>query len=181
MTYSDLKKEFGDKYIPYSRLLFTKEWQSKREEIIMRDSNKCQICGVHCADDYLLKLFGSNVYLVPSTVEEVINENVLGLSSKLKLVEMSNPMFAHIHHKFYIKDKLPWQYENEDLILYCHICHLNIHISEQIKVYVDSSKTKEVSMTKCSKCYGTGHLPQYNHVQNGVCFKCMGSCYEEWK
>lgn len=27
----------------------------------------------------------------------------------------------------------------------------------------------------CPFCNGTGHLPHFNHVQNGVCFACGGS------
>ena len=27
----------------------------------------------------------------------------------------------------------------------------------------------------CSRCSGTGYLPQYNHIQAGVCFKCRDS------
>jgi len=30
-------------------------------------------------------------------------------------------------------------------------------------------------MVKCDKCDGTGIIPIYMHVQNGVCFKCGGS------
>ena len=26
----------------------------------------------------------------------------------------------------------------------------------------------------CSRCGGTGNLPQYSHVENGVCFSCGG-------
>lgn len=28
---------------------------------------------------------------------------------------------------------------------------------------------------KCKKCHGAGHLGQFNHVQNGVCFGCFGT------
>ena len=28
---------------------------------------------------------------------------------------------------------------------------------------------------KCPKCSGTGHIPQYNHVEDGICFDCSGS------
>jgi len=27
----------------------------------------------------------------------------------------------------------------------------------------------------CSRCSGTGHLPQYKHVEGGICFKCRGN------
>ena len=28
---------------------------------------------------------------------------------------------------------------------------------------------------KCPKCGGTGYIPQYNHVEDGICFDCSGS------
>ena len=27
----------------------------------------------------------------------------------------------------------------------------------------------------CNRCGGTGRLPQYKHVENGICFKCRGN------
>lgn len=27
---------------------------------------------------------------------------------------------------------------------------------------------------RCSRCGGTGVLPQFNHICNGVCFRCWG-------
>lgn len=33
----------------------------------------------------------------------------------------------------------------------------------------------EVKETQiCPRCGSSGKLPQYNHVQNGICFKCWG-------
>ncbi|MDG1158122.1 MAG: hypothetical protein P8N19_01430 [Flavobacteriales bacterium] len=31
----------------------------------------------------------------------------------------------------------------------------------------------------CSRCGGSGHLPQYNHIQGGACFKCNGCGNDE--
>ena len=33
---------------------------------------------------------------------------------------------------------------------------------------------KSTSVT-CTRCGGTGTIPQYAHVQNGICFKCRGT------
>ena len=27
----------------------------------------------------------------------------------------------------------------------------------------------------CPRCNGQGRLPQFNHVQNGICFRCRGA------
>lgn len=26
----------------------------------------------------------------------------------------------------------------------------------------------------CPRCYGSGYLPQFKHVENGICFLCFG-------
>jgi DnaJ-class molecular chaperone len=27
----------------------------------------------------------------------------------------------------------------------------------------------------CPRCNGSGYLPQYGHVENGICFRCRGN------
>jgi DnaJ-class molecular chaperone len=27
----------------------------------------------------------------------------------------------------------------------------------------------------CSRCDGSGYIPKYQHIQNGICFKCWGT------
>ena len=36
-------------------------------------------------------------------------------------------------------------------------------------------------MHKCSRCWGTGKLEHYGHVEHGVCFKCHGSGKQQRK
>jgi hypothetical protein len=35
--------------------------------------------------------------------------------------------------------------------------------------------TFSANVQPCPRCRGTGRLPQYKRIQNGVCFKCTGS------
>jgi hypothetical protein len=35
--------------------------------------------------------------------------------------------------------------------------------------------TKEIKMVECPKCAGSGYIPQYAGIANGVCFTCSGS------
>ena len=44
---------------------------------------------------------------------------------------------------------------------------------DEIKVSVDRESAK-YAMILCDRCVGRGRLSQYNHVENGVCFKCHG-------
>lgn len=42
-------------------------------------------------------------------------------------------------------------------------------------IKVDKNGTKHFGSDVCPKCNGTGHLPQFGHIQSGECFKCGGS------
>jgi 5-methylcytosine-specific restriction endonuclease McrA len=67
----------------YSKQLETKEWYSKRFEILERDRNTCQQCG--CKKN------------------------------------------LHVHHKWYEKGRMAWEYENDALITLCKPCHEKVH------------------------------------------------------
>ncbi|BAY96885.1 hypothetical protein NIES37_08220 [Tolypothrix tenuis PCC 7101] len=88
--------------------------------------------------------------------------------------------FLHIHHTYYLKLTLPWNYPNESLITLCEKCHDKIH--KQIKVpvfeivkgyYVDTNSQP------CHRCNGTGRFPEFKHRDNGICYRCRGARYEE--
>lgn len=51
-------------------------------------------------------------------------------------------------------------------------------------IRTDKNGTKYFEgMVKCPKCGGSGRLPEYSHVDGGICFECMGACwvYKAWK
>ena len=81
----------------------------------------------------------------------------------------------NVHHKYYIKDKAPWEYEDDALITLCEDCHQKAHHSH-IPIYreIDSNRILYTNTSTCDRCNGTGYLPQYRHVENGICFKCWG-------
>ena len=86
----------------------------------------------------------------------------------------------HVHHKFYIKEKLPWEYDNEALITLCNWCHWELHEQTKVPIYtMINGELHELNYTPCYRCNGAGVLPEFKHVQNGVCFRCNGSRYEQ--
>jgi hypothetical protein len=86
----------------------------------------------------------------------------------------------HVHHKFYIKEKLPWDYEDSALITLCNWCHWELHEKSIIPIYkLVNNQLYELNYTPCNRCNGAGVFPEYKHVQNGICFKCNGNRYEE--
>ena len=96
------------------------------------------------------------------------------------LTVQSDPHFPHVHHTFYLKNRYPWEYQNESLMLVCHKCHQKIHGEETIMVYDDERFKSYSELTPCSRCNGTGYLYEFNYYKNGVCFGCNGACFEEW-
>lgn len=85
-----------------------------------------------------------------------------------------------VHHKRYILGKLPWQYSNSDLITLCNYCHQKLHDSNVVPVLKETkSGYEEVNLMACSRCNGSGYMPQYSHVKSGVCFKCNGKRFVE--
>lgn len=49
-----------------------------------------------------------------------------------------------------------------------------LKVKQQVIPIMKKPTVKHVQST-CPRCNGTGRLPQYNHIQNGVCFKCGGT------
>lgn len=88
------------------------------------------------------------------------------------------PKGLNIHHQYYIKGLKPWEYDNESLITLCQDCHMKEHQSKQVPIYRSYrsfvAKQSDGYAQICSRCGGSGYLPQYNHVEGGRCFKCNG-------
>ena len=78
-----------------------------------------------------------------------------------------------IHHKYYIHELEPWKYPNDALVTLCEDCHKKRHETTTIPLY-DSNKNFIAHLNTCERCGGSGYLPQYRNVQNGICFKCWG-------
>lgn len=78
-----------------------------------------------------------------------------------------------IHHKYYQKGLLAWEYPNQALVTLCWDCHEELHKNSTIPE-LDENGNQLRLLTCCPKCHGAGWFPQYKHVENGVCFKCSG-------
>lgn len=37
-----------------------------------------------------------------------------------------------VHHKKYMRGRMPWEYDNKDLITLCERCHANLHLKEHL-------------------------------------------------
>lgn len=169
-TYKELQEEYSFNKIPYPVLLDTHEWLERRTEIIIRDNCTCQICNRNKELRYPNVLdrrcrSDGSVYLVHKI--------------PLSTTALSEEYNLHVHHKRYVENWLPWEYKDDDLITYCPDCHKKWHEENKVKYYVqdENGNLKEEVYQTCYSCDGTGYLPQYKHVDNGICFKCGGRTF----
>lgn len=124
----------------YSRV----EWKNIRNIILKRDNFTCQKCsdfnpqlgevefsiegGEYVEIHQYVSFPNLSKYTISSeknklTIELDFDENWLVLP------------ILQVHHKKYIKGRMPWDYENEDLITLCKNCHKTIHLENRIPVY----------------------------------------------
>lgn len=173
-TYKELLEEYSSIKIPYPVLLDTHEWLERRAQIIIRDNCTCQICNRSKELRYPIglrvKIRNEDGSFSPGS--HYIPKDPIDIASGYNL---------HIHHKYYIADRLPWEYEDNELITYCPDCHKKWHEENKVKYYVrdENGNLKEEVYQTCDRCNGTGYLPQYKHVDNGICFKCGGRTFIE--
>lgn len=79
----------------------------------------------------------------------------------------------NVHHRYYTKGSKPWEYSNDALLTLCQDCHCKRHKDAKVPLYTPDHQLIK-HLIPCSRCGGSGYLPQYNHVENGICFKCGG-------
>lgn len=88
----------------------------------------------------------------------------------------------HVHHKYYILGRLPWDYADEAFLTLCDSCHFNIHKMEYIQVFEEKGgELLGLDFNLCRRCHGAGFFPEYSHLQGGVCFNCNGARYENYR
>ncbi|WP_210521213.1 hypothetical protein [Hymenobacter terricola] len=213
IPFSKLLAECNGNYIAYQRLLNTNEWFERRKSILKRDINLCQQCGKGSTigidwlpsdhpykesqfwEDEIIFFDGHTEknYIPPATFGDTPFFLTIPISDNGVIVAFQGLIHApkayhlEIHHRYYLRSSLPWQYRDDALITLCNWCHRKVHSDgTPIPVY-QSQVSRDVELQKfsnytvCTRCNGTGRLPQYDHVEKGVCFLCNSSGYIELK
>ena len=130
-------------------------------------------------DNLKINLVKHNSGLLSFVVREK-NNHSSSINVKNAPYISDNPIILNVHHKHYIIQHKAWEYNDEDLVTLCNTCHTKIHQTIGVKVYSDENGyMRQIHLTPCSRCAGTGYFPEYKHVENGVCFKCRGARFEE--
>ncbi|MDC2165250.1 hypothetical protein [Bacteroides thetaiotaomicron] len=80
----------------------------------------------------------------------------------------------NIHHQYYIRSKVPWEYDNNALVTLCSHCHQKRHQQTSVPLYTLDRQLICSALPICERCHGTGYLPQFHYYMGGICFKCHG-------
>lgn len=109
--------------------------------------------------------------------EEVIDRDKFQCVNCHNKNTRSNPL--QVHHKYYIKGRLPWEYFLFAFETLCKKCHKDWHIKNDVKLYwIAKENLVGKILNPCTRCNGIGYLHEYKHVDNGICFKCKGTKFE---
>lgn len=168
--------------IPYSELLKTTEWFDRRSIIINRDKCCCTNCGNTQTFDHFDSKTRKVLYISfgEDKLTKMKGEDGMWYESWIPEITILDKRYSlHVHHKFYILDRLPWEYKDKDLITLCNWCHWDFHQKNKVQIFKElNSKLIPVELALCSRCNGAGWFPEYTHVENGVCFECRGGRFE---
>lgn len=190
ISYEELEKANLSDYVLYSEKLKTIEWAQRREVILGRDKFTCQKCQTRHSriiEDVAYINYTEEEeqkYIETFKVQIQNYQEIYGINQPISIPKKPldqdyQPKYLQVHHKYYIKNNHPWNYPDEALISVCASCHQKIHDTEDIPVYSSELKDVKLTLTKCSRCNGSGHLKEYNYHLNGICFKCNGNEFEE--
>lgn len=135
-------------------------------------------------DFYAFKLnenYGTNNYIITSRENGDISIYLKGKlfcfrANKYSLFRYWAMDFAtlNVHHKLYIENKMPWQYDDEVFTTLCSDCHAEVHKTETTPLLSESGRVIYSDLPICDRCGGSGYLDEYYYYMNGICFKCCG-------
>ncbi len=84
-----------------------------------------------------------------------------------------------IHHRYYVINKLPWDYPDDALMTLCKECHTKLHEAGHVLVYEEvEGKLVRRKLKPCIRCLGAGFFPQWEHIEAGICFRCRGARFD---
>jgi hypothetical protein len=172
LTYRQLQK--GDDLLPaaetYKELLMRPEWRHRRIEILDRDKHICTECNMYSTLNYSGAAFTSK-----------LTGRFPNGAPYYQLVQTKILVSLHIHHKYYVLTRSPWEYESNALLCLCQGCHTKEHEKTIVPVFLnEKAKLAEDSPEEylvCPKCGGSGYLHEFNYHMAGMCFGCNGYCF----
>lgn len=193
--YSDIKPQLDglSKKEQYSLLLKTVEWGTFRNKVLSHYNGSCGTCGLKSGPilielpfeewkkqyDLIHKYNEEQNRLRKVNPNKMIEDLISGIPNAglkpypSRIIETGKTILQ-AHHKFYLWNRLPWEYKIDNLVALCFQCHTEVHQKETIYTYKDETFKIRSCQKDCEKCGGTGYLPGYDYWCDGICFDCNG-------
>lgn len=188
----------------YQKLLNTLEWWLYRDKILARDKRKCTTCQQPEGPIYKEMPYEEWLSIVEpirkaneeftrfakkypeKIVQQILDGTFIGLRAEISREQEIGFVVLHAHHDLYFDNMLPWKYDLKYLRTLCSTCHSNFHANEIVYLYKDETRKYRKITKNCSRCGGTGFLPQYDYWFEGICFDCNGLGFDpedshEWE
>lgn len=174
----------GERPWTYGDLLKLPIWKNRRNEVLRRDNLLCSTCGL---PGTIIEKYSSKPDFSYTTLEvfdryqPVDSELSMDDVNRMRVIYIPSPtIILHVHHRYYLLDSLPWEYNDKVLVTMCSGCHHNWHEKNKAVVYQKRGKKYyTLNVTPCERCNGVGSLLQYKYYMDGICFKCNGARYNE--
>lgn len=163
----------GFNKISYEKLLWTYEWLSFRDLVKTRDNETCTTCLKSQFKKLPNENFGMYFNLTKMKYEDSPSIWCTKKESDPFFFTIDDSVNLEVHHKYYILNKLPWEYSINALTTLCDQCHEKVHFDSR-PVYEDETLQRYHKLQLCNRCSGKGFIPEFRHIQNGICFYCGG-------
>lgn len=178
-NYTELSEQ---ERLSYEALLQTQEWHDLRTRLLKEANYNCCYCDACGETTEVTKSNGTKIQMhIPYRTYDVIEEDDEYGIPRVKVIStvvMTNPIIQ-VHHTYYVKSTLPWEYPDECFKVVCKRCHTRIHEEEEIMMYANHMFKDGVKLTPCNRCEGLGYLYEFNYHMDGICFGCKGAGFEE--
>lgn len=88
------------------------------------------------------------------SIKWVTKRNKIKKRDGNKCTKCGSTKSLHVHHTYYLKDKMPWEVPDECLVTLCKICHEKAHEGREIKSFfrVNPPKKSKTIKIKSNSC-----------------------------
>ena len=83
--------------------------------------------------------------------EWIIKRDKIKKRDGYKCVKCSCNEELHVHHKYYLPDKMPWEVPDDCLITLCRVCHEKEHRGRDISSFIRTTPPNKKKQTKTDK------------------------------
>jgi hypothetical protein len=175
----------------YEQALERPEWKRLRREVLRTQGHRCRKCGKQETWnkwDPENETWNYYEVVIPGHCRKYLNSYEVNGGTEFYhilddrdfvITKVARPTCLHVHHRYYICGRSPWQYHPDCFECLCLYCHFDLHKKTRIPMYFlnNGLLIETEDLVTCPRCNGAGGFPEYRHVMAGVCFRCSGSRY----